>query len=261
MEIENQVEGQEDLKQTEPLPVEVEAREQGWVPKEDYVGDENKWLPADEFVRRKPLFDKINIQSRELKEVKKTLTQLAQHHAVVRETEYKRALESLKAQKRDAFVDGDPDKIIQIDEQIDAVKEEQKQFKVEQAQQVRQEAQAIHPEFEAWTNRNKWYATDARMKAYADVVGKEMAGTGKTPLQVLEAVEKQVKAEFPHRFENKNREKPGAVEGTSKGSGKQSSEYTPSEFERRAAKKFVEAGAFKTEADYYKELKSMNGKS
>ena len=36
-----------------PDPQVIErARLQGWIPKEDFKGDEGRWIPADEFVKR-----------------------------------------------------------------------------------------------------------------------------------------------------------------------------------------------------------------
>ncbi len=241
----------------EPTANEVEARSSGWVPKEEYQGEENKWVDADEFVRRGPLFEKINTQNRELKEVKKALAQLATHHASVRETEYKRALDDLKAQKRDAFTEGDPDKIIDIDDKILEVKEAQKAFKDEQLTEASREAKEIHPEFEAWINKNTWYTSNTLMKAAADALGTELAGKGFTPSQVLIEVEKQIKAEFKHKFTNPNREKPNPVEGTGKGVGGRSA-YSPSGMERQIAERFVRQGVFKSVDDYYAELKKDN---
>lgn len=247
----------------EASPVEDQARDLGWVPKEEYVGDEHKWLDAGEFVRRQPLFEKIEKQNRELKEIKRTVAQFAQHHAKVRETEYQRALDELKAQKVAAFEEGDAKAIVEIDEQIATTKAAKDQFVAEQAQAVVQEAQTIHPEFAAWSSRNPWYTNDPAMKAYADTVGRQVAaGGGKTPAEVLKEVEKQVRENFPTKFKNPNREKPGAVEGTSsRGGNKNDAGYTPTDFEARVAEKFVKQGLYKSKEDYYKELKLLNGKS
>lgn len=257
---ENQEVSQEskvDAPPVEPSPTEVEARASGWVPKEEYTGEENKWVDADEFVRRGPLFEKINIQNRELKEVKKALAQLATHHASVREDAYKRALDDLKAQKKEAYTEGDPDKLIDIDEQISEVKEAQKAFKAEQLTEAAAEAKQIHPEFEAWINKNTWYTNNSPMRAFADALGTELSAKGFTPPQVLSEVEKQVKTEFKHKFTNPNREKPNPVEGTGKGSGGKSS-YSPSSMERQIAERFVRQGVFKNVDDYYAELKKDN---
>src|SRR5882757_6572959 len=121
---EDQVGGQVDGSQAEapqsaePSPVETSARELGWVPKEEYEGDETRWLDAGEFVRRQPLFEKIEKQNRELKEIKRTVAQFAQHHAKVRETEYQRAIANLEAQKVAAFEDGDAKQGFKIDSEL-----------------------------------------------------------------------------------------------------------------------------------------------
>lgn len=243
-------------KPAEPTPNEVEARSAGWVPKEEYHGDENKWVDADEFVRRGPLFEKINSTTRELKEVRKALDQLKVHHASVKETAFKEALETLKKQKKDAYVDGDPDKLIEIDEKIDTIKEQQRKFEQTRAQEVAHEATAeIHPEFQAWSNRNPWYTTSTPMKAFADALGIELRATGMSPSDILRRVEAQVKEEFPNKFRNANRDKPGAVEGTSKGGGKGGSERdTLSDTERTVMMRFVRQGVM-TEEQYKAELK------
>lgn len=245
-----------DNKPVEPTANEVEARSSGWVPKDEYHGDENKWVDADEFVRRGPLFEKINSTTRELKEVRKALDQLKVHHASVKETAFKEALETLKKQKKEAFVDGDPDKIVELDDRIAEVKDEQRKFAQNRAQEVAQEATAeIHPEFQAWTNRNPWYNSSGPMKAFADALGIELRATGLSPSDVLKRVEIQIKEEFPNKFRNANRDKPGAVEGTSKGGGKGGSDHdTLTDFERTVMMRFVRQGVM-TEEKYKAELK------
>lgn len=244
--------------QAQPTANEVEARTAGWVPKDEYNGDENKWVDADEFVRRGPLFEKINVQSRELKEVKKALDQLKAHHSTVKETAYKEALAKLKAEKREAFIDGDPDKIIELDEKIDAVKDEQRKFTQIRDAQVAADVQAeVHPEFAAWTERNSWYTSSTPMKAFADALGIELRATGLSPSEILRKVESQVKEEFPHKFRNANRDKASAVEGAGKGSGKGASAGASdnlTDIERQVMNRFVRMNIM-TEAEYKAELK------
>ena len=64
-------------------PYESQAREQGWKPKEEYEGDPNKWRPAKEFVERGELFTKIDSMGKELKETRKALKMLQDHHSNV----------------------------------------------------------------------------------------------------------------------------------------------------------------------------------
>lgn len=257
---ENQVDEVIDNEQA-PNPVETEARASGWVPKDEFHGDEFKWVDADEFVRRAPLFKKIDIQTRELKEVKKTLDMLKVHHSQVRETEYKRALAELKAAKKEAYIEGNPDEILEIDDKIELVKDEQRKFEATQKADVEQTVTAdIHPEFQAWMNRNTWYENSKPMKAYADAVGIELRQSGMAPSEVLKRVEILVKEEFPNKFRNANRDKANSVEDTSKrGGGKNDSgAMSLTEEERRVMQRFVRQNIM-TEKDYIAELKKVKG--
>jgi hypothetical protein len=240
----------------EPSPTELSAREAGWVPKEEFDGDEHKWVDAGEFLRRGELFQKIERQNKELKDVKKTLQLLAQHNQRVKDAAYKEAIETLKAQKKEALLEGDADAVIEIDEKIIDTKEQQKQAAIAAQQEIQQEAAQIHPEFEAWTNRNKWYSTDSPMKAFADALGNELARKNRdwAPSDVLKEVEKRVKEEFPNRFRNPNKDKPGAVEGASPKGGATKGGYQPTAFERQVAERFVRQGVFKNVSEYYKQL-------
>lgn len=258
---ENQVVDNE-VVQNEVDPVEVEARASGWVPKEEFHGDAHKWVDAGEFVRRAPLFQKIDLQTREMKELRRGLDELKQHHARVRETEYARAVTELKQAKKDAFVDGDPDKIVEIEDKLEAVKDAQRKFAVEQAQAAARATtpEVIHPEFAAWTKRNTWYDNSKPMRAFADALGIELRAGGMSPSEVLKQVEIQVKEEFPNKFRNPNRDKPGSVEGTSKGGGKSSGsgEAGLSDDERRIMNTFVRTGVM-TKEQYIAELKKVKG--
>lgn len=262
---ENQVVENSNDQANEPDIVEVEARASGWVPKEEFHGDAHKWVDAGEFVRRAPLFQKLDLQNRELKELKRALDGLKAHHSQVRETEYRRALEALKTAKKDAYVDGDPDKIVEIEDKMEAVKEAQRTFAAEQAIEKQRTAdpEVIHPEFAAWTKRNTWYETSKPMKAFADALGIELRNKGLSPSDVLKQVEIQVKEEFPNKFRNPNRDKPGSVEGSAskggnKGSGLGSFEASLSEDERRIMNTFVRTKVM-TKEEYLTELKKVRG--
>ena len=81
-------------------PTEQKAMEAGWVPQDQWEGDPDQWRPAKEFVDRGELFKKIEDQNRTIKEFKRALDDLKGHHAKTRETEYARALQVLKSQKK-----------------------------------------------------------------------------------------------------------------------------------------------------------------
>lgn len=246
--------GSENKEAIQYTDAEVKAMESGWVPKDQWEGDPDAWRPAKEFNDRGELFRKIDDQNRTVKELKKALEDMKRHHAAVRETEYARALSSLKAQKKTALEEGDAAQVIQLDDQIDLVKEEQNKLK-EQPIEVQATA---NPEFVNWVDKNKWYETNESMRAYADTLGRNLAQKGYTPTQVLAEVAKQVRQDFPTKFSNPNRDKPAAVEGSSSKGGKNEDNFVLSDEQRRVMQRFVRSGAM-SEKEYIAELKRIQG--
>lgn len=240
----------------EPSAVELRAMEAGWVPEDEWDGDKSQWRPAKEFLDRGELFKKIDDQNRTVKELKRALDDMKRHHTTVRETEYARALSSLKDQKRAALEDGDAAKVVQLDDQIDLVRDEQTKLKQTEPSSSQEEAPA--PEFVSWVDRNKWYESSQPMRAYADALGRDLAYKGMPPGDVLKEVERLVKQEFPTKFKNPNRDKPGSVEGSSTKGGKTGGSFVLSDDERRVMQRFVRSGVM-TEEQYVKDLKSVRG--
>lgn len=248
-----QVEDQEAPQYTE---VEEQALAQGWRPKEEYNGDPSKWVNADIYVARAPLFEHIESQKRELKKLREGLNVVNSHYKKIEEVSYKKALADLRADKKKALEDMDADAVIDIDERIDLVKEQQSQI-LRQPDPVASEASQPHPEFAAWTARNSWYNQDQSMRAFADALGRDLASTH-TPSQVLVEVEKTIKQRFPEKFSNPNRDKPGAVEAP-RGKGTSTAakpKYDLTDEERQVMRTLVRSGVL-TEEQYVKDLKKI----
>lgn len=244
----------------EVTPLMQEALDQGWVPKEEYAGDPERWVDAGEFVRRGELFRKIESQSRELKDVKKALNELAKHNSKIREVEYNRALAELRAQKKEALAEGDADRVVDVEDKIDLIKDQQKQLQQQQFQEVQQEV--IHPEFAKWTAKNSWYESDKRMRNVADALGRELASEGLSPTEVLAEVEKEIKTRYPEKFRNPNRAKPGAVEGAaprSNASARDDFESGMTAQEKQIMNTLVNSGAL-TKEEYLKQFKAIKAK-
>lgn len=260
--------GQEDQKEVEKQspevsPVEQQAMEQGWVPKEEFQGDEHKWVEAAEFLRRGELFSKIDSQNREVKDLRKALHNLQEHYTKVKETEYNRALSALKQQYKSANREQDFERADLLEAEIEAVEQEAKTFK-EEVSQVQKEAEQIHPEFAAWVQKNSWYSSQKHMRLFADEEGVKFRQLGMEPKEVLKKVEEAVRKEFPSKFTNPNRERPGAVEGTSnRGSAKQDSfELTDQEtriMQSLISQKDKNGKPLMTKAEYIADLKRVKG--
>lgn len=240
----------------EVSPIETRARELGWRPKEEFGGDEDNFVEAKEFVNRQPLFEKIEHQSRELKNVKKTLDALKTHYTSVRETEYQRALAALQASKAEAISEADGQRTIAIENQI---KKAERDF-----QQIRQADQPVEndpAEFVSWKTKNAWYEKDESMRMFADTYGSKLAKDGLTPPEVLEAVAKKVKVEFPHKFVNPNKANAPDV-GVSGAGGRSSSteRFELNDLERSIMNTLVRSGTM-TKEQYITDLKKTRNRN
>lgn len=242
----------------EPSEVEVKARTMGWVPKEEWDGT-GKWRDAEEFVDRGELFEKINSQRKKLKDLEDNQRAFTQHLNTVRKAEYSRALAAIRAEKKAALADGDADKLIEADEKLLALQAHASQVEAAPAPT----SSEPHAEFVAWQARNPWYSDSNRaMKAFADVEGMKyqaaVAAGEMTPAAVLREIEAQVRKEFPEKFFNPNRSKPGAVEATRGGSSPKGESYQLNEDEHRVMTRLVKSGII-TKEKYIADLKAAKG--
>lgn len=239
-------------------PVEQEARSQGWLPKEEYTGDPVKWVSAETFVARAPLFDKIDELSRKLKAVDQSNQALRDHYVKLKEVEYDRALSALRAEHRDRLEQGDLIGADEVKDKIQEVRDEQKESK--RQTQVPQDP-GPNPEFVAWVDKNKWYATDEELRDAADVYGARYHKQGLSPKEVLLKVSEQIRKTFPEKFRNPNKDTASAVEG--KGSSQRSTkapsiEDSMTSEEKRIMNRLVNSGVM-TKAEYLKEYEAIQG--
>lgn len=240
--------------------IELQAMDMGWRPKDEFSGDDATFVDAKEFVGRKPLFDKIESVSREAKATRKALEALQTHYTKVKETEFKNALKELKATRNQALVDGDVDKFNAIENEVESLNTEKEQF-IEQQKKIQVDEPQIHPEFASWVARNPWYESQPHMHAFAEQVGARLQGAVRagtmTPQQVLKEIEKSVREEFPNRFRNANKDKPGTVESSTRSASKGSSaEPELSDIERNIMNTLVRGGHM-TKEKYLADLKQV----
>ncbi len=243
----------------QPSPVQQEALSMGWVPKEEFDGDPERWVDAGEFIRRGELFRKIESQSKEMKELKKALNELAKHNSQVRQVEYERALKQLKEEKKRAIAEADAERVVEIDDQLDLVKEQQRQLRNEPVQQIAQDVAQEHPVFASWKGRNGWYETDVAMRGWADARGVQLAQEGKAPNEVLTQLEKEVKDRFKEKFHNSNRDRPAAVEGNTPRGRTKEADIELSDVEKTVMKTLVDGGHI-TKEEYLRQLKDIKSR-
>lgn len=243
--------------QIEFTPVEQEAMSQGWVPKDQFQGDEHKWVDAGEFLRRGELFKKIEEVSKTAKHAKQTLEEFKAHYAKVRETEYQNALKTLRAERRNAMANGDFEQVEAIEDKMETVKTEAESVKkeIDTTPQIE-----IHPEVAQWVEANPWYNSDSTMRAFADAIAMSLNKEGKTGSALLRGIDEKVREAFPAKFKNPNRDRPGAVESSATKaktvSPVDSFELTPQE--KRIMETFVRDGVM-TKEEYIADLKKVKG--
>lgn len=240
--------------------IELKAIEQGWIPKDEFDGDESEFIDAPEFVRRGELFSKIESQSKELKKVREALEAFKVHHTKVKEMEYERALKALKDARRQAVAEGEHERALALEDKIDEVKAEKEQI-IQEANSTQPESDdSYSPEFTSWVDRNPWYETNKVMRKTADALGKEFYDAGHSPAEVLVLVEKEIRKEFAHKFQNPATKRPSAVEGSTRQSAKKDNFELTAE-EREIMRKIVAVTPGFTEADYIKDIKALRQKN
>lgn len=256
-------EGKE-VTQAQSNPHVEKATALGWMPKEEWVAaghDEDDWKPAKTFLEVGELIGKVRAKDRELSDTRQALTFATQKNKEIYEKGFKAALTELRAQKRAALAEGDLVKADEIDEKIDATKDDLDNLNRQVAQPPRQ--QGPDPEHIEWVQRNPWYEQDERLRRYADSAAIEYINVNRgtvTPSQVRDYVEKEVREAFSHRFQPKTKGAPNP-DGEGRSAGRQSGSKLDSKLaqakaemsdQERSIMKTMMRSAGLTEAEYLK---------
>ncbi|OHE79022.1 MAG: hypothetical protein A3F67_10955 [Verrucomicrobia bacterium RIFCSPHIGHO2_12_FULL_41_10] len=200
--------------------IEHEARTLGWKPQEEFEGPEGKWINAHEFVSRQPLFEKIDSLKGEVWKIKQEhqqeFTKIKGHFDQMREVEYNRALNYLKAQKKEALENSDTSLVVELDDQIDNLKDSRAAEKVSQVPVQK----GPDPDFVQWAEKNTWYAQEKDLRDDADAFA--MAYVSSHPNapvgDVLKHVDVKMKKLYPEKFDSPARVRQASVEsGSSSG--------------------------------------------
>lgn len=210
--------------------VEVKARDYGWVPKEEFKGPEDKWRPAEDFVKwaedvgrlPKSEFDSIKREfpalknqnkalQDELGEIRKTLTEFVEFSSKAEERSYARARKDIEAKIEQAAANADPAAARAAMAELDALKPEPK--KPERTEQ-RQETPQIDPVIQDWIAKEDWFNRDRTLNSFAtDVFGElEREKPGVSRAEILAETKKRTMDKFPEKFGiNPDRDRPAAV--------------------------------------------------
>ena len=252
--------------EAEYSPIETQAMDQGWLPKDEWEAqgnDPNDHRSAKEFVERGEIYRSLSQTRGELKRIQMAHGALQKHHQHVFDKAYQKAIQDLKLEKRQAIRNEDLEAAEAIDEQIDELKEthaQEKQQLVAQTQAIQQTA-VVSPEWDQWKIKNTWYDADESLREEADSIGHIyiMKRPGVQPAQVLEHVEKEIKRSYSDKFGGK-RAAPNAVQGVDRTSrkGPQTPDIELDDLEREVMRQLVASGEM-SEKEYKAELKKAKG--
>lgn len=232
---------------------ESKAIEQGWRPKEEFEGDPSEFRSAKEFLERGEIFKQIHTLKRQNKVLQDGQVAMRQHYDRVAQDSYKKAMEDLRAERKEALREGDAEKVDIIEEKIEKV-QATKPAPV-------QTPQGPNPAFVEWVEKNSWYETDEDLHDFADAQAIIFLNKnpGSSPDSVFKHVEKKIKDTFASKFQGK-RAAPDPVtrvEGRDKPRSRVDN-MELSEDEAKAMRSLVKAGHM-TEAEYRADLKKIRG--
>ena len=206
--------------------VENRAKTMGWIPKEEFKGDPEKWRPADEYVKRAdeivPIMrsqmgkyeEQIGQYKSEimglkssLDSQKKTTEKLVKMSKTISERAYDQAKKDLTKQQAQAVSDGDVEK-------WQALEDQKEKLEKPEPVEIEKEPVVDNPVFDQWHQQNDWYLKDPDLTIYANGIAAETQRQNPSmPYdQILKMTETKVKEVFANKFENPNRDKPDVVD-------------------------------------------------
>ncbi|NNE36085.1 MAG: hypothetical protein HKN13_12660, partial [Rhodothermales bacterium] len=141
---------------------ESEARQDGWCPKEEWRGDPDKWVDAQEFVARgeniRPILQANNAKLKtQLEQMDKRVNELLQTNSEFKqfaETQrqkeresYERRIKELEALRSKAVTEGDGATFQQTEAELNQLRQNK----------PAPQQQGLSPDMQQWLDANNWY--------------------------------------------------------------------------------------------------------
>lgn len=212
---------------------ETEARNLGWLPKEEFKGDESHWVDAKEFVERgkvlMPILAKNNKRlqrelltrdaqigtlTERLDAATAALEKLEKHYTEANKRAVENAKRQLKEELKQARADNDVDAEFEIQEklgQLNAAPVETPQKPVEK----KDDAPQLSPEFREWNSKNPWFGTDPKKTKEVMRIAEDLRDDG-TDLVGIEFMEECVRILESRNKKPDNAPSPSKVEGSTR---------------------------------------------
>lgn len=212
------------------MDVEQEAAALGWVPKEQFRGDPEKWTDAETFVRRgheimpilrknnekltatvENLTGEVSTLKESLKAAQEAMAEFKQYHEETAKREYQRAVEDLKAKRKQARADGEHELADEINDALDELSANAPKEITKPAAPAPAPTPAqpnLDPEYVKWEKDNEAWLKDSEKAAYAQSIAQYVRATSKlTGRAFLDKITEEVETRF-------SGSRPGRVEGT-----------------------------------------------
>lgn len=202
----------------------IKARRLGWLPKDEFRGDPERWRPAEEYLARgetiMPLLQKDNDRlhgrisnlEREIRETREAAGELRDFASKAEERAYDRARKEIQAKIEAAAANADPATVRHEMANLDQL---EKDHKPAPKKDTNSAAPQIDPEIQSWINQEHWYSKDRTLNAFAtDVFGElERSKPGMSTADRLAETKRLTQEKFPEKFGtgNSKREARAAV--------------------------------------------------
>lgn len=267
---------------TEPAadPVEAEARRQGWVPKEEFRGDPDKWRPAAEWVERGDKISKLQknriaeLEARLAKQEKTSekVNALLAEQLAKKQEELNQALAQVKVLHRAAIREGDDALADQLEDQMSQLNQQKQQLVAEES---KTESPVVDPEIiyvqgtnepapfkrsegVEWARLHPWLQ-DNRLADIADSVGRQLQKQlphlkGR---EFLDTLASTVKATYPEFFQQQaQRRSPVATQQNVAAANTRAKAIYDSlpPADKKIAKDLVEKGVYKDVYEFAAQL-------
>lgn len=246
---------------------EAEAREMGWVPKDEFKGDASRWSDAETFVKKgEEVLPLIRAQNKALKrqldEMKRDLKKASAYFSDAEKRGYERARAEIEERLEQAVESGDTAAAKKAMADADQLRKDMGDTKVENSSQDAEEA------FDNWRESNAWYdranlagASELEKDAhiYADrMVQRHLSKTNEMePAEFFDFIGGLVHERFPALKAKPPRQKPQSeVAGGTRAAprGGRSFADLPQEAQRMADK-WIKQGLIKDRATYLQSYK------
>lgn len=194
---EEEVEESTKEEKSQYTPIELEAIDLGWTPKDQFKGDKSRWKDAASWIANTKLHDKLSAYEKKIDALERTNKEISEYLKTDRREKTELTLNELKQKKREAIHAGDVDLVEKIEEQMQVLSEKAVAIP---------SPQKNPPEVDEFLNRNPWFNKFPEMKTYA--IEREQIIRNENPTfsmeKVLSLVERQTLEHFEHTEEKKN---------------------------------------------------------